>query len=205
MQEVLSLIQHYREWFYLITFVWTALEGETFVVFAGLAAQRGFLNIWFLFAAAWMGSFLGDQAFFFLGRYYGKRILERFPKIKPKTDKVLQALEKYHVVFILSYRFMYGIRNVSGITVGLSRLPWRRFATLNFIASFVWAVAFCGAGYFFGNVIQHLGRKKEEVVAYSVRELSLTVLALFVLMVLFRLGVKRWQKRRASFEDVASL
>lgn len=201
MREVLSLIHQYHEWFYLITFVWTALEGETFVIFAALAAQRGFLNIGGLFTAAWLGSFFGDQVFFFIGRVFGTWILARFPKLKPGTDRALKALEKYHVAFILSYRFMYGVRNVSGIAVGLSRLTWRRFATLNIIAAFIWASAFCGAGYLFGDVIEHLGRRKTEVVGYSVRELMLSVLGLFVLLVLMRLAFKYWQKRKMPEAD----
>jgi len=195
MHDVLDLIrQHGEAWFYLITFVWTALEGETFVIFAALAAQRGHLNIVALFTAAWLGSFFGDQVFFFLGRFFGTRILARYPSMKPKTDKILKGLEKYHVAFILSYRFMYGVRNVSGIAIGLSKLSWRRFAVLNCLAAFIWATAFCTVGYQFGNVIQHLGRRKEEVVTWSVRELMLAVLALFAVIIISRLMVIRRQQ-----------
>lgn len=196
MQEVLGLIHKYHEWFYLITFVWTALEGETFVIFAALAAKMGFLNIVGLFTAAWLGSFFGDQVFFWLGRVYGKRILERFPKIKPKTDRVLKAIEKYDVIYIMSYRFMYGIRNISGVAIGLSQLSWKRFAVLNFIAAFIWAFAFCFVGYQFGSVIHHFGRRKSEVVSYTVHELTLTVLGLFVFIVLIRMGVRWFQSRK---------
>jgi membrane protein DedA with SNARE-associated domain len=197
MREVLNLIHQNGDLFYLITFVWTALEGETFVIFAALAAQRGFLSIYGLFAAAWLGSFCGDQVLFFLGRVFGTKILARFPKLKPKTDKALKALEKYAVIFILSYRFMYGLRNISSIAVGLSKLSWRRFAILNFAAAFIWALAFCGAGYMFGNVIEHFGRRKQEVVVYSVRELMLTALGLFILVIVTRLLVLRRQARKA--------
>lgn len=195
MHEVLDLIHRYHEVFYLITFLWTALEGETFVIFAALAAQRGFLNIGGLFAAAWMGSFFGDQVFFWIGRVFGQRLLARFPKLKPKTDKALQALEKYHIAFILSYRFMYGVRNISGITVGLSSLSWRRFAVLNCLAALIWAMAFCGAGYFFGNVIEHFGRRKTEYVGYSVHELMVAGLALFAFVIVFRVAVRYWQNK----------
>jgi hypothetical protein len=64
MHQIQDLIHQYHDLFYLITFVWTALEGETFIVFAGLAAQKGVLNVWFLFLAAWLGSMCGDQFFF---------------------------------------------------------------------------------------------------------------------------------------------
>lgn len=200
MREVLNLIHQHGDLFYLITFVWTALEGETFVIFAALAAQRGFLNIGGLFAAAWLGSFFGDQVLFLVGRVFGTRILARFPKLKPKTDKVLKTLEKYAVVFILSYRFMYGLRNISSIAVGLSHLSWRRFAFLNFSAAFIWALAFCGAGYVFGNVIEHLGRRKNEVVVYSVRELMLTALGLFILIIVTRVVFLRRQARKVKAE-----
>ncbi|NTU77005.1 MAG: DedA family protein [Alphaproteobacteria bacterium] len=200
MQHVLELIRQHGDWFYLLTFVWTALEGETFVIFAALAAQHGLLNIGALFSAAWMGSFLGDQVFFFLGRRFGTRIIRRFPRLQPKLDKAFSLLEKYATVYILSYRFMYGIRNISGIAIGMSRLPWRRFALLNIIASFVWAFAFCGAGYLFGDVIEHLGRRKEEVVDYSVREFMLAALGIFSLIIISRLAVLYWQRRKVEKE-----
>lgn len=196
MQDVLSLIRHHGDLFYLITFVWTALEGETFVIFAGLAAQRGLLNIYALFTAAWLGSFFGDQVFFFIGRIFGTRLLARFPKLKPKADKALMALEKYSTVFILSYRFMYGLRNISGIAVGLSKLSWKRFAALNCLAALIWATAFCGAGYFFSKMITHLGRRNKEIVNYSVRELMITVLLLFAFVIVMRLASLRYQARK---------
>jgi hypothetical protein len=36
--DIYQLIERYQDWFYLITFIWTFLEGETFVIFAGAAA-----------------------------------------------------------------------------------------------------------------------------------------------------------------------
>ncbi len=192
------LAHHYGNLFYLITFLWTAVEGETFVIFAGLLAQKGYLNIAALFAAAWLGSFCGDQIVFALGRRYGLHILERFPKIKPGVENAIGWLEHYAVIFILSYRFMYGVRNVSGVAIGMSRLPWKKFALWNCIAAFIWAFAFAGAGYIFGDFISQLGRHKEEVVTYSVREAMLSVLGLFALIIVIKLGVIQFHRYRAD-------
>lgn len=194
MQQIHELIHRHGDLFYLITFVWTALEGETFVIFAGLAAQKGALNVWLLFLAAWLGSMFGDQVFFFIGRRFGTRILEHMPKLKPGVERALGWLEKYAVVFILSYRFMYGLRNVSGVAIGLSHLPWKRFAMLNAVAAFVWASAFVGFGYLFGDVIKHM-RHKQEVVESSVHEITLTVLGLFAVLIIGRLAIMWWHKR----------
>jgi membrane protein DedA with SNARE-associated domain len=201
MHQIHELLRQYGDWFYLVTFLWTAIEGETFVIFAGLAAQRGSLNVYLLFLAAWLGSMTGDQIFFFLGRRYGSHILEHMPHLKPKVDRVLGWLEKYAIIFILSYRFMYGLRNVSGVAVGLSHLPWRKFALLNSIAAFVWAVAFVGFGYVFGDVIDHLGRHKEEQVNYDVRNIMLAVLGLFAVIIVAKLISIRRERRRQEAEN----
>ncbi|MGE0109881.1 MAG: DedA family protein, partial [Bdellovibrionales bacterium] len=144
MQEIFDLIQQNGALFYLITFIWTALEGETFVVFAGLAVQQGLLNFFWLFLAAGCGSMLGDQFFFVLGRFFGRKILDKKPHLENKLDHIFKALEKYAAAFILSYRFMYGVRNVSALAIGMSPMPWRYFAFWNMIASFLWSFIFCG-------------------------------------------------------------
>ncbi len=201
MHQIRELIHQHGDLFYLITFVWTALEGETFVIFAGLAAQKGLVNIWLLFFASWLGSMCGDQVFFLLGRKFGTRILHHFPKLEPGVERALGWLEKYAVVFILSYRFMYGLRNVSGVAVGLSHIPWKKFALWNAVAAFVWAAAFAGFGYMFGDVIAHMHRK-QQTVEESVRDISLTILGLFALIIFIKLAtiwIQRWRaKKRKS-------
>jgi membrane protein DedA with SNARE-associated domain len=194
MQDVRLLIQNHGDMFYLITFLWTALEGETFVIFAGLAAQKGLLNIGFLFLAAWLGSFCGDQIFFYTGRRYGIHILDHLPKLKPAIDRSLGWLARHAVVFILAYRFMYGIRNISGVAIGMSKLSWKKFMLWNAIAAFIWAAAFTGFGYLFGDVIAHL-HHKNQVVEDSVRQVMLSALALFAFVVAVRLAIW-WQQKR---------
>ncbi|MGZ5051009.1 MAG: DedA family protein [Methylobacter sp.] len=198
MQQIQDLIHQYHELFYPITFFWTALEGETFVVFAGLAAQQGALNVWLLFLAAWLGSMCGDQFFFLLGRKFGARILNRFPSLAPGVNRSFGWIDKYAVAFILSYRFMYGLRNVSGIAVGLSRFPWQRFMFWNTVASFIWATAFIGFGYLFGKIIDHMPNRPEDI-EDEINQVTLTVLGLFAFIVIVKLatlGVQKYKKRQ---------
>ncbi len=158
MEDIAHLIQKYGYLFYGITFIWTFLEGETFVIFAGALAVPGLggattpppINIYVLILAAWIGSFCGDQLYFFLGRRYGNRILRRFPKLQGGVQLAIDMLHKYHTFFILTYRYMYGIRNFASLGMGMSDLSWPRFAVLNFIAAFLWANSFAWGGYALG-------------------------------------------------------
>jgi membrane protein DedA with SNARE-associated domain len=59
-------------------------------------------------------------------------------------------LHKYHTIFILTYRYMYGVRNFASLGMGMSELSWPRFASLNFIAAFLWANSFAWGGYALG-------------------------------------------------------
>jgi membrane protein DedA with SNARE-associated domain len=190
--DVNQLIADYGGWFYAITFLWTFLEGETFVIFAGAAAHQGLLNLHYLIAAAWLGSFAGDQMYFFIGRKWGPRLLERFPKQRAPVDLALGFLRKYNTWFILSFRFIYGIRNVSSFAMGLSGLSWTRFLILNFIAAGVWACMFAGAGYLLGQMF-------EAVLGNLAEKFGMVMLGVFLLIIT---GVvimhKRLQQREAA-------
>ena len=144
--DVNRLIAENGTWFYLIAFIWTFLEGETVVLFAGFAAAQGLLNPVALLIATWLGSYSGDQGYFWLGRHFGRAILQRFPRWGAGVEAALRFLERYNTGFILSFRFIYGVRNLSSFAMGLSAVHWRRFCALNFLAAGLWAGSFIAVG-----------------------------------------------------------
>lgn len=151
--ELQNLASEWGHLFYGLTFLWTFFEGETFVIFAGLAARLGFLDWWPLFLAAWVGSFCGDQFYFWIGRRWGQGLLVRFPKWRPGVESALSWLRRYNTGFVLSFRFIYGVRNFASFAMGMSGIHPLRFASLNFSAAFVWALSYSGFGYLFGEIL----------------------------------------------------
>ena len=187
--ELERLIAEHGTWFYVITFVWTFLEGETFVLFAGFAAAQGLLNPAMLLAAVWLGSFSGDQTYFWIGRYFGLRLLNRFPKWRVGVESALYWLERYNTGFILTFRFIYGVRNFSSFAMGMSAVHWKRFMTLNFIAAGLWGASFVAVGYFLGHAFR-------AVLGHLVRSFSLVMLIAFVVFAVAVWFFHRLQKRR---------
>ena len=192
--DVQELIRQHGLWVYVFTFVWTFFEGETFVVFCGFAAAQGLLNAPLLLISAWLGSFAGDQFYFWVGRHFGLKLLERRPAWRARVDKALAWLRRFDIGFILSFRFIYGVRNVSSFALGISGIDWRRFLSLNFIAAGLWAAIFVGAGYLFGQASEAMLGD----LAAEFRLVMLTVFALVVLGVCFAIFLRRRRREKAK-------
>ena len=112
----------YGEYVYPIVFAWAFVEGETFVIIGGVLAHQGYLNWNLLFLLAWIGSFCGDQLYFWIGRRWGQDLLVRFPRLRPSAQAALEMLRCYDTGFILSFRFIYGVRNFASFAIGMSTL-----------------------------------------------------------------------------------
>lgn len=145
------LLEHYG---YLAVFVGTFLEGETVLVMAGFAAHRGYLELPWVMLIAFVGSFLGDQMYFFLGRRHGRAILARFPRLQPRAAQVNALLQRFHAPLIVALRFLYGIRTVGPMAIGMSEVAALRFVFFNMLGGLIWAPLMAGGGYLFGNALE---------------------------------------------------
>ena len=188
------LLTGHGAWPYLVTFAWTFVEGESCVLCAGFAAAQGLLNAPLLLLAAWLGSFCGDQCYFWIGRTVGLKLLARRPRWRARVDKVLAVLRRYDAWFILTFRFIYGVRNFSSFTIGISGVGWLRFLILNLIAALIWAVTFVGAGYLSGRAMHRaLGRYAQEFSVVMLAGLAAILLAVWI--------YHRIRRRRAEMEE----
>jgi membrane protein DedA with SNARE-associated domain len=147
--------QHLREYLelhgYWILFVGTFLEGEAILIMAGFLAFGGYLNIGGVILTAFAGSFLGDQFYFYLGRFKGKGLLRRFHSIARKFREALKLIDKYGALVAFISRYTYGFRIVLPIILGITTLPARTFLWINIISALSWAIVFSLAGYLFGK------------------------------------------------------
>src|SRR5687768_2390228 len=139
------------------------LEGETMLLLAGLAAQRGYLDPLAVVGIASTMGFASDQLFFWLGRWRGMALLSRWPSAAAKAARVPALIDRYDAMVIIGLRFAYGLRIAGPIFIGMSAVPALRFAVLNAIGAVLWACVVGGVGWLsgqaaesvFGN-IQHL-------------------------------------------------
>ncbi|GAI59098.1 unnamed protein product, partial [marine sediment metagenome] len=98
-------------------------------------------------------------------------------------DRALEHIRRHPDIWVLSFRFVYGLRTVMPVAIGLSGYPPGRYLLLNGIGAAIWATALAAAAYHFGAVLEGMlgSIKKYE---------------LWVLGALLVLGLCLWLRRR---------
>jgi membrane protein DedA with SNARE-associated domain len=139
---------------YLALFAGCLLEGETLLLLAGLAAHGGYLSYPVVVLVAFVGGTLGDQIGFFVGRRYGDALLLRWTHLEVPAARVRRLIERHSAGLIVGVRFMYGLRLIGPVVIGMSDVSARRFVAYNMIGAAIWAVGVSGAGYLFGHAIE---------------------------------------------------
>jgi membrane protein DedA with SNARE-associated domain len=176
------------------------VEGELIILSASALAAAGYLSIFKVGLIAFFTTLLVDQLLFFLGRFLYKRpskpISERFPKLYRKSKRAVILLKRYDKWFILTFRFIYGIRVISPLVIGLCCCPPARFVCLNFVSALVWATLSCSLGYVLGDAF--FDAQSGELVDGSVSSIIKCVTAVIVLLFLVSLCLYKLSKRSRS-------
>jgi membrane protein DedA with SNARE-associated domain len=185
------MLQHFlQEFGYLALFLGTFFEGETVLVLAGFLAFRGYMDIKLVMAVAFLGSYAGDQLWYFLGRRHGRKLLARKPRWQTMGDRALDHIRRHPDLWVLSFRFVYGLRTVMPVAIGLSGYPPRRYLLLNGLGALIWSAALGMAAYHFGALLEGL--------LGNVKRYELWVLGALVV-----LGAALWITRRYKAARVA--
>ena len=142
-----------------VVFLGTLLEGETIAIMAGFLAHQGAVDGRLALLAAFLGALASDQTLFLIGRRFADHPMVMRQRNRPLFAKALAKVEASATVYILIFRFLYGLRTVSPLAIGVSSVSGKKFAILNAIAAFVWAAVMIGIGFAFGRTIEAtLGR-----------------------------------------------
>jgi membrane protein DedA with SNARE-associated domain len=151
------------------------IEGETVVATGGLLAHRGLLPLGGVMLAAAIGTCIADQGLFFLGRHHrDSRFVQRV-STAPGFARAMALVERYPTAFILMFRFLWGLRTVSPIALGTTRIAWGRFAALNIMAAIGWAVIVALAGYLLSSGLSRIGAEIRTIEHYALAILAIAV------------------------------
>jgi membrane protein DedA with SNARE-associated domain len=167
-------------------FLGAGIEGEAATIAGGVLAHKHLVPLWGAMLAAATGSCIVDQIYFFLGRF-GRRLpwVDRLAS-RPTFERALSFLARHPTAFILGFRFVYGMRTVSPIAIGTSRIPTAKFVVLNMLAAAVWGPLFVWIGFAFGKALDPLISRVSHDALYAVAGAGLAAAVTAVIIWLVR-------------------
>lgn len=189
--DIPQLIQEYG---YAAVGVGAFLEGETVLILAAVSAHLGYLKLPAVIAVAALGAFFGDTLYFFAGRFYGPRLMQRFPTLGRAVPRVDRFVGRWHALAVILLRFTYGLRVAGPIVLGAGRMKSTVFVLANGAGAILWAVTLGAIGWGFGHAATRLlgNVARTEHIAIGV------VVAIVVLVTAVHLVTKRRLERRGE-------
>lgn len=146
-------IESIKEYGYTILFFWSILEGESGLVMAGLLSHTGDMNLFLAIFIAGLGGFAGDQLYFYIGRFNKSYVHRKLKQQKRKLALAHLLLKKHGWPIIFLQRYLYGLRTIIPIAIGLTGYSAKKYALINLIAAWCWSSVIILPVWYFGNEI----------------------------------------------------
>ena len=175
---------------YIGIFFGLFLEGEMVLISAVIAAHHRYLILWIVIALGFVGTYVADCFYFFLGKKRGYIWINKNPKIKRKAEIIENKLEKYPVIIFLTYRFLYGLRSITPLVLGAGNTKTKTFLFYSALSTTIWVTVYCTVGYLFGAVIKSELGHIEHIEKY--------IIGILVLLGLIIVIVKQTRKKRVN-------
>ncbi|MDQ3769534.1 MAG: VTT domain-containing protein, partial [Actinomycetota bacterium] len=151
------------QWTYLVVglgafletgaFVGLLAPGESLIIFGGVVAGQGVIDVYLLLGLVWTAVVAGDSVSYLLGRRLGRGfILRHGPKVKITAERLEQVegfFERHGGKTLLVGRFIGLVRAVAPFLAGASRLSFPRFFPYAVVGGGLYATFFVVLGYVF--------------------------------------------------------
>ncbi len=160
-----ALLATYGYWAVLVIVMMESagipVPGETILVSAAIYAGTSHnMYIPLVIAAAACGAILGDNIGFWVGREFGRRVVDRFGSyvgLDERRMKLGQYLFDRHCGKIIFFgRFVAFLRAFAALLAGINKFPPWRFFIFNAAGGITWATLFGLGGYILGESIHRI-------------------------------------------------
>lgn len=159
------VIKNFGAWSHLLLFaiifcetglvILPFLPGDSLLFVVGTFAAKGSFNLFWVSVVLISAAIIGDTVNYFLGKFFGERILlkfqHRFIK-KSHVERTHKFYEKYGGKTIILARFVPIIRTFAPFVAGIGEMSYYKFLLYNVIGGILWVLIFVLSGYYFGNV-----------------------------------------------------
>lgn len=142
-----GILENLDTYGYIALFLYSLGGGFVGLIAAGVLSSMGHLSLIISLAVAFVANALGDVILFYLGRYNKKDIMPYLKKHRRKLALSHLLMKRYGNKILVFQKFVYGLKTLVPIAVGITKYDFKKFMLFNTIGAFFWAIVF-GIGSF---------------------------------------------------------
>jgi len=138
---------------YIGLFFYSFGGGYLGLVTAGILSFAGTLDLTTSIIIATVANFLGDTTLFYMMRYNKAEMMGYIRKHRRKLALAHILLKKHGDKAVVIQKFLYGIKTLIPMAIGLTKYDFKRFTIINIFASIFWGLVVGIAAYFAGELL----------------------------------------------------
>jgi membrane protein DedA with SNARE-associated domain len=167
-----------RDWGYIILFLYSFGGGFLALVVAGILSYAGELNIVVTIIVAGVANFIGDQFLFTIARNNKNKAKEMMQKHRRKIAMAHLLMRKYGSWVIFLQKYVYGIKTLIPLAMGLTKYDYKKFLFFNIFATALWALVIGVASYMMGDLVYTY---IDEFKSYGLAFIAIVLIGVFYL------------------------
>ncbi len=152
MEEILGSLSTYG---YIILAIYSFGGGMAGLAGAGILSSMGKMDITTSIAIATMFNYIGDSVLFYMAQTNKESVMGYVKKFKGRIyGRTVLMMRKYGWMVVFLQKYVYGVKTLVPIIMGLSKYDLKKFLFLNIFASIVWGLVIGLLSYHFSAVVQ---------------------------------------------------
>lgn len=175
------------------------LPGDSLLITAAILAPHLGIQPWQIVAVAAVAAFAGDQAGYWVGKRFGRRLFKPDARVL-KTERLEQAeafFTRYGGVSLVLGRFVPFVRTYVPLAAGIAAMRYPRFLLWNALGGVSWTIVMVVLGVLLGGI---------PFVANNIDVLMIVVVAVSVLpIVIHAVRQRRSRSKERRAEESAAL
>ena len=139
---------------YIVLAAYSFGGGMVALVGAGILSALGKMDIGLSVLVATVANFIGDTVLFWVAQSNKKEVMKYLRKHRRKIAWTNLLMRRYGWLTVFLQKYIYGVKTLVPIIMGLSRYDLKKFVFLNFFASIVWGIVVGFGSYWFSEAVR---------------------------------------------------
>jgi len=152
LEDILNSLATYG---YIIVALYSFGGGMMALAGAGILASMGKMDIGLSITIAIIFNFIGDSVLFYMGRDNKQEVKKYLEKFKGRIHaRTILLMRKYGWAVVFLQKYLYGIKTLVPVIMGLSKYDFRKFTILNIFATILWGLVVGLLSFYFSSGVQ---------------------------------------------------